>query len=287
MIRIFATALVLLASSSQHSLAGSLSEALEAHNRGDEQLALELLLPLAESGEIKAMDTLSHIYWWGDGVPPDHTEALKWSRRSAALGSSAGQHDLAIHYLNGDVVKKDAEMGASLYKMAAEQGDAHAKAGLGSLYLKGTGVPEDFDQGMALIRAAAEQGYYRAQSSLGVFLHNGAYGLPKDDLEAIRWLELAAEQGDVGSQFVVGLLYAGEAPQAVNIAKAAEWLAIAARAGCLQAANFGLLSVSMLPAGEAEFIAQRVDEWIRLHPRDIHRHTGPPPYCYGDGGRPI
>ena len=48
------------------------------------------------------------------------------------------------------------------------------------------------------LREKAEQGDVQAQSNLGIMYETGRGG-PQDDVEAVRWYRLAAEQGDAGA----------------------------------------------------------------------------------------
>ena len=54
--------------------------------------------------------------------------------------------------------------------------------------------PDDAQAG-AWFREAAEQGYVGAQYNIGLIYANGA-GVPKDDIAAYMWWNLAAAQGD-------------------------------------------------------------------------------------------
>ena len=56
-----------------------------------------------------------------------------------------------------------------------------------------------------MVRLAAEQGHAAAQMGWVDVLQGK--GVPKDDLEAVRWYRLAAEQGDAEAQFFLGLMY--------------------------------------------------------------------------------
>lgn len=63
------------------------------------------------------------------------------------------------------------------------------------MYADGWGVPEDDIEAVRLWRLAAEQGFAGAQTNLGIMYVNGD-GVPKDDVEALRWFNIAAENGD-------------------------------------------------------------------------------------------
>ena len=63
------------------------------------------------------------------------------------------------------------------------------------MYANGRGVPEDDVEAVRWYRLAAEQGYANAQFLLGVMYSNGL-GVPEDDVLAYMWYNLAAAQGD-------------------------------------------------------------------------------------------
>ena len=78
---------------------------------------------------------------------------------------------------------------------AAEQGDAEAQYHLGRAYHYGDGVPKNDVEAVRWTRKAAEQGHVKAQSNLGVAYYWGK-GVPKDFVEAVKWTRKAAEQGN-------------------------------------------------------------------------------------------
>ena len=51
--------------------------AIDAYNQGDYQLAIEILLPLAESGDAQAQIQLGQIYESESGIGQDYTKAFK------------------------------------------------------------------------------------------------------------------------------------------------------------------------------------------------------------------
>ena len=63
---------------------------------------------------------------------------------------------------------------------------AEAQVLLGGMYGNGRGVPQDEVEAVRWFRLAAEQGNAEAQLYLGVMYSNGR-GVPQDDAEAVRW----------------------------------------------------------------------------------------------------
>ena len=95
------------------------------------------------------------------------------------------------------------------------------------MYATGKGVPQDNVEAVRWFRLAAEQGITEAQVYLGVMYDTGR-GVPQDDAEAVRRFRLAAEQGDAFAQFNLGGMYAnGEGIPQDNV-EAHMWLNLAA-----------------------------------------------------------
>ena len=78
-------------------------------------------------------------------------------------------------------------------KVAAEQGDATAQVDLGLMYNTGKGVPKDVVEAVRWLRMAAEQGHAKAQFYLGLMYAQGK-GVPKDDVQAYAWMNIGIAQ---------------------------------------------------------------------------------------------
>ena len=97
------------------------------------------------------------LYAYGEGVPQDDAEAVRW------------------------------------YRLAADQGYGSAQFALGHMYATGAGVTQDDAEAVRWYRLAAEQGHTDAQYLLGHIYANGEV-VQQDDAEAVRWYRLAAEE---------------------------------------------------------------------------------------------
>jgi len=97
----------------------------------------------------------------------------------------------------------------------------------------GKGFPRDMAQAAEWYRKAAEQGDATAQASLGV-LYSIGQGVPRDDIEAYFWLDLAASvKGPNQEKY---------------------------------AANRQLVGTH-ITTQELEDVQDRVDKWLAAHPR--------------------
>ena len=113
----------------------------------------------------------------------------------------------------------------------AEQGDADAQFELGFMYTTGEGVPQDDVEAVRWYRLAAEEGLASAQYNLGLTYRYGGEGVPEDDAEAVRWFRLAADQGHALAQFNLGVMYATGEGVPQDDVEAVRWSRLAAEQG--------------------------------------------------------
>ncbi len=144
--------------------------------------------------------------WWREkltqpqptnNAPPqtqvDHE--LMELRQKANTGDRAAEFSLAQHYADSGGESNQMEA-VKWYRKAAERGDATAQYFLSFYYLSGAGgVESNRSEAVKWCRKAAEQGLSDAQAALGSCYANG-YGVPKDLVEAYKWFNIAASQGE-------------------------------------------------------------------------------------------
>ena len=82
--------------------ANDFQEGLDAIHETNYKKALRKLLPLAESGHAAAQYNIGVMHEWGNGVPQDNSQALKWYKRSAELFHKDAQNNLGALYSKGE-----------------------------------------------------------------------------------------------------------------------------------------------------------------------------------------
>ncbi|MBI3707895.1 MAG: SEL1-like repeat protein [Proteobacteria bacterium] len=118
--------------------------ATATYNRGDLATAQREFSLLAEQNYGDAQFALGNMYFNGQGVALNYTEAIKWYRRAAERGQvSAAQLALGRLYEEGRRVPRDYGEAAQWYLQAANHDDPTGQSALGTLYRNGTGVPKD------------------------------------------------------------------------------------------------------------------------------------------------
>ena len=185
----------------------------------------------AKKGHAAAQFFLGLLYFSGRGVAKDRKEAFKWIRSAALLGSEDafkllkrapsliddGENYLCLGkcYYEGKSVKQSFDKAFKYYYLSAENGNAVAQYMIGNIYYFGglyepgvyepfdgrftsftkfTGVEKNHIEAVKWFNLAADNGHAEAQFMLGECYYNG-YGVKQDYKEAAKWYELAAKQG--------------------------------------------------------------------------------------------
>ena len=114
-------------------------------------------------------------------------------------------------------------------------------------------------------RARAEEGEAIAQYNLGVMYADGR-GVPQDDVEAVRWYQLAADQGEPLAQVSLGLMYGKGDGVPQDTVLAHMWWSLAAAQGNEDAREIKD-RIEKVMTREQIAEAQRLSrEWIAAHP---------------------
>ena len=158
-----ATVILLPLAGSLPASAQTLEDALTAHERGDYAAAYDGFLSLAEAGNLDAQLHLGFMYDFGEGIPENDAEAVKW------------------------------------WHGAAEQGHRPSQLILGMKYRMGAGIPHDYAQARHWLLRAVVQGDGQAAKHLG-YMHLLGEGVPRDHAAAVNWLGRAAARGEPDAQ---------------------------------------------------------------------------------------
>lgn len=95
--------------------------------------------------------------------------------------------------------RADYSAAVAIWRPLAEGGDADAAFNLGQAYRLGRGVPTNLSTAKSWFERAARQNHVDAQTTLGLLLFQNG-----DQLEGLKWLKAAAEQGEARAMLVYG-----------------------------------------------------------------------------------
>ena len=140
----------------------------EAGDKTAKELAAEISALPSDAGEQFAacFCVLGWMYHYGEGVPQNNSDALKWRTRAAELGHADAQYFVGIM-------------------------TQHARK---------------YCAALKWFTSASKQEHKYAQYKLGTLLYNGAENVVRDRRQAVYWLVQAAKQGFVSAQFDLGSL---------------------------------------------------------------------------------
>jgi len=105
-----------------------------------------------------------------------------------------------VNQVNQDLRRVDEDDGRMAALEAAAARDPRAAHDLALRFFRGDGVPRDNHQALSWMRVAAEKGDLGAQKALGRIYLTGLGEVGHDPNEAHAWLWLAASRGDRESQ---------------------------------------------------------------------------------------
>ena len=159
----------------------------------------------ADAGDAHAAARLALAYIKGAGVARDAQAALRWSQAGAQAGLPFAQYLLGTLYDGGEGVAADHAQAFKLYAAAADEGNLKAMHNLAIAYAEGLGTAKDEGKAAEWFARAAERGYLDSAFDLAVLYERGA-GVPQDLKQALKWYAVAAFAGDVPSQARVAFL---------------------------------------------------------------------------------
>ena len=215
------------------AVAGSLDDALAAYRSGDEVAAIRMLTPLAESGNVKAQDTLGDIYWYGDGTPANCAASLSWSKRSAELGSGEGANAMGFNYSVGQCIEQNDAKAIEWYRKGAAAGSLKSGRGAGPPLSLWPGCRKRRNTRASNICARPPMADMTgprspwASSSLPAILARNGMTRRRPACSG-----LAAEQRNDEAAFLLGSLYAGGRGVDKDFVWASMWLNLAAMRNC-------------------------------------------------------
>lgn len=223
-------------------------------------LALATLMLLACTGARADVAT-----GWAAYLHSDYVAALKELKPLAEAGNADAQYALGSMYSDGLGVRRSPRDAALWFEKAAQQGHADAQFSLGFLLLYGAGeganaAPADAAAGLPWLEKAAAQGNGPAQYFVGYVYWTGL-GVTPDRDKARQWSLRAADRGVIDAQYQAGTILASERG-AANAVEAYKWLELAARQGDARAVRArDQLAAERLAPAELEQAKHLADAW--------------------------
>ena len=184
----------------------------------------------ADSGDAVDQYNLGNCYEKGLGVIRDNKKAVKWYTKSAEQGHVKAAFNLSQCYEDGQGVRRDKKQAMKWFVKVLDSTD------IKELHVILRSIDPyccyDSDKSFLLLRRMAELGNAKAQYDLGwAYAHPRRSGHVCDDIEAVKWYEMAAEQGNADAQFSLGICYRQGEGVDRDTKEGAKWLTKSAEQG--------------------------------------------------------
>jgi uncharacterized protein len=181
-----------------------LEAGFKAHRAKNDAEAIRLLRPFARNGDQLAQMVIGSIYdIGGNGIQQNYRSAAIWYRKAAEQGEDLSQYRLGKLYAKGLGVKHDKVKAVKWFRRSADQGNGSAQVELAIMYQDGVGgLQRDNAKAKNLFLLAAEQGNIKGELMLGLALDED-----KDYAKSVKWYRKAADQGNPLAQLLLGHAY--------------------------------------------------------------------------------
>lgn len=210
----------------------SLSDALDAILAGDYSVVERVVRPLAEAGNLRALNMMGGAYENGWGVPVEADLALEYYRRAAEGGYPLAMFNLGFLYGGGvpDLMAGDLILARAWYGRAAALDYGPAIGNYGVMLFDGAGGPTERERARAMFERGADLGDPVSVEWLAYFLSNGIAG-PRDDARARALYEQVAARGVPTAMTALGIMIENGSGGPVDIEGASYWYRRAAHGG--------------------------------------------------------
>lgn len=159
--------------------------------------------------EVNSSIHLARIYEEGIGVRPDRRLAISHLQKASRMGSSQADFELGKLYLK----HKDDKEGLRSLQVASENGNQDATFELGMYYKNAAAAEHDpkskqqsFDKAATYFLSLANENHTKGMREYGI-LHLKQLIQANSFNEAVKFLKLAADDGDDIAQLNLGILY--------------------------------------------------------------------------------
>jgi TPR repeat protein len=161
--------------------------------------ALKAIQSMADRKHPAAMYLIGKWSEQGYLVPKDPDKAFALLNKAAEANFSVALFEMGIKYVDGKHVPKDEAKGLELIRRGAVLGSVEAQFHLGASYEFGENFPKDEARARQYFRMCAKRGEALCQLRLALLQLKLPERTERDYLQALAWLELAAEHGLEGA----------------------------------------------------------------------------------------
>ena len=139
----------------------------------------------------------------GEHVPKDPVAGLELLEKAAAKNYGPAIYEVTVRRLERNPSPDELARGLESLRQAALLGSVGAQYNLGHRYETGKDVPVELDRARRYFRLCGSKGETACQFRLGKLLLDSPTRLEREYVQAVAWLQLAAEGGNAGAKILV------------------------------------------------------------------------------------
>ena len=167
----------------------------------------------AELGHTVAQYNLAMMYSNGESVYVDYQQAVYWFRKSASHNFPPAQYRLGeMYYFEKGGLPRDLDKAVALFTLASDLNDPDAQLNLAMLNATGEGLPLDTEKALFWMTQAYKGGNDTALEYKFMLLDSQDQRFTTDQQKRF-WIEKAAELGIKEAQQALGMLNARDNPE--------------------------------------------------------------------------
>jgi TonB family protein len=129
-------------------------------------------------------------------------EGIALLQKAAAKNYGPAMYEIGYKQVRGEDLPLDADKGLELLRRASMLGSTQAQFYLGNRYEKGDGVPVELDRARRYFRLCAATGTPLCQLRLAILILSSPDRPERDLVQAIAWLQFAAEKLPEAREFL-------------------------------------------------------------------------------------
>lgn len=167
--------------------------------------AMELFKSAAAKGNPLAEERIGELYEWGQGVPADNNEAIKWYMKSAENGNMRGLYYAVLLY---EYVPDDGFLAFNTLQRCAKAGFSGCYIRLADYFQYGRGTEKNYSKAIYWYQLGAEELTIVAMINIGNIYMDGGDGVSKSSETAMKWFTKAATENTYDGKPFPGSKYA-------------------------------------------------------------------------------
>jgi TPR repeat protein len=160
----------------------------------------------ADKGQPNAQFRLGDLLTQGAFLKQDKKEGFQWFRKASDNGHKEATHRVALAHLYGEGVDQDVLTAIALLTRNAEEKWPNSQVLLGKIKIAGSHLPLDIAGGVQMIMSAADAGDGGAIYEMGL-LYDFGIGVQEDPTKAFEHYSQAAAKHIGSARYMLGVAY--------------------------------------------------------------------------------